>query len=606
LDQATNKQVASTVPQNGDTNPYGVAVVPFSSGNLVAGDVLVTNFNNAAGTAGAGTTIVQVNPSTGASTLFYQGTSDVVGPDGIVFNPAKDIVWVGDYGPPNVGGVYDGALANVTVISPSGQQLALFNNNTTGQTIFNGVWGQSVSDVNGQIAFYWPNAGDGTTGTGGGGVWRLNPLSNVAGQPLESSYKLIGAGLAYVNTPGTTASTVGGPQGMVYDPANGTLYVADDVSNEIVAIPDAASATATTTPTVIATGGMLSTPQGIALNPTNGDLLVVNGAGNNDLLEYTPTGTLVASLDLQPTMAPGALFGLAATTNASGQLVVYYGIDDTNTLWSLTAPPLPCPTGVSHQAPGTPVAIAADYQTINGQSCPGYLIATSSGGVTAVGSAVWYGDMSGSALANPVVGIAANPNGQGGYWLVAADGGVFTFGPSTNFYGSAVPYRPAAPIVGMTADPATGGYWLAGSDGGVFTFGPGTPFYGSAVPYRPAAPIVGMTADPATGGYWLAGSDGGVFTFGPGTPFYGSAVPYHPVKPVEGLVAAPGGNGYWLYAADGGVFTFGDIGFYGAAASDHPGDTVPGMAATSNGDGYWQLGADGTIYPFGNATNLGG
>ena len=51
--------VASTVPKNGDVNPYGVAVVPASTGSLVAGDVLVSNFNNHRNLQGTGTTIVQ-------------------------------------------------------------------------------------------------------------------------------------------------------------------------------------------------------------------------------------------------------------------------------------------------------------------------------------------------------------------------------------------------------------------------------------------------------------------------------------------------------------------------------------------------------------------
>src|ERR1035437_10281710 len=58
----TNKMIASTVPSNGDINPYGVAVVQHSSGDLVKGDILVSNFNNKANLQGTGTTIVEVSP----------------------------------------------------------------------------------------------------------------------------------------------------------------------------------------------------------------------------------------------------------------------------------------------------------------------------------------------------------------------------------------------------------------------------------------------------------------------------------------------------------------------------------------------------------------
>ena len=63
--------IASTIPQNGDVNPYGVAVVPKSNGNLHQGNVLVSNFNDSDNIQGTGTTIVQVSPG-GQQTLFAQ------------------------------------------------------------------------------------------------------------------------------------------------------------------------------------------------------------------------------------------------------------------------------------------------------------------------------------------------------------------------------------------------------------------------------------------------------------------------------------------------------------------------------------------------------
>jgi len=67
------------------------------------------------------------------------------------------------------------------------------------------------------------------------------------------------------------------------------------------------------------------------------------------------------------------------------------------------------------------------------------------------------------------VGMAATPDG-GGYWLVAADGGVFAFGDA-RFLGSTGALRLARPVVGMAATPDGGGYWLVAADGGVFAFG---------------------------------------------------------------------------------------------------------------------------------------
>ncbi len=79
------------------------------------------------------------------------------------------------------------------------------------------------------------------------------------------------------------------------------------------------------------------------------------------------------------------------------------------------------------------------------------------------------------------MGIASTPDGQG-YWLVAADGGVFTFGDAS-FYGSTGALHLVAPIVGMASTPDGRGYWLVAADGGVFTFGDAT-FYGSMGGHR--------------------------------------------------------------------------------------------------------------------------
>jgi N-acetylmuramoyl-L-alanine amidase len=100
----------------------------------------------------------------------------------------------------------------------------------------------------------------------------------------------------------------------------------------------------------------------------------------------------------------------------------------------------------------------------------------------------------------PVVGMASTPDGKG-YWLVASDGGIFTFGGAT-FYGSEGGAQLTAPIVGMASPSAGNGYWLVGADGGIFTFG-GATFYGSEGGAQLTAPVVGMAVAPSGNGYWL-------------------------------------------------------------------------------------------------------
>ncbi len=66
----------------------------------------------------------------------------------------------------------------------------------------------------------------------------------------------------------------------------------------------------------------------------------------------------------------------------------------------------------------------------------------------------------------PVVILAA----EQGYYIVTADGGVFTFG-SAPFYGSAGNLNLVLPIVSAALTSTGKGYYLMGADGGVFAFG---------------------------------------------------------------------------------------------------------------------------------------
>ena len=156
-----------------------------------------------------------------------------------------------------------------------------------------------------------------------------------------------------------------------------------------------------------------------------------------------------------------------------------------------------------------------------------------------------------------VVGMAATPDGKG-YWLVASDGGIFTFGDAS-FFGSTGAATLNKPIVGMAATPDGKGYWLVASDGGIFTFGDAG-FFGSTGALTLNKPIVGMAATPDGKGYWLVASDGGIFTFGD-AGFFGSTGGIALNKPIVGMAATPDGKGYWLVASDGGIFTFGDAQF---------------------------------------------
>src|ERR1700744_1184449 len=129
--------------------------------------------------------------------------------------------------------------------------------------------------------------------------------------------------------------------------------------------------------------------------------------------------------------------------------------------------------------------------------------------------------------------------------MVASDGGIFSYGDAS-FYGSTGSIHLNQPIVGMAATPDGKGYWLVASDGGVFSYGGGA-FLGAMGGSPLRKPVGGMGGN-ASAGYYLVASDGGVFTFrgcpgtcagpsGPVAVFGGSTGAMVLAKPVVGIEA---------------------------------------------------------------------
>jgi hypothetical protein len=220
----------------------------------------------------------------------------------------------------------------------------------------------------------------------------------------------------------------------------------------------------------------------------------------------------------------------------------------------------------------------------------GYYEVDSSGDVAAFGAAPCYGAMTGTRLNLPVVGMAIDKS-TGGYWLVASDGGIFSF--NAPFMGSTGAIRLNKPIVGMSPTPSGTGYWLVASDGGIFSFN--APFYGSTGNIVLNKPVVGMALDPATGGYWLVASDGGIFSFN--APFYGSTGNIVLNRPVVSIAPLGNGSGYRMVASDGGVFDF-NATFYGSTGNIRLNRPVIAGLDDNAGDGYWLIASDGGVFSF--------
>jgi hypothetical protein len=243
----------------------------------------------------------------------------------------------------------------------------------------------------------------------------------------------------------------------------------------------------------------------------------------------------------------------------------------------------------------------------------GYWLVGSDGGIFSFGSAGFHGSMGGMTLQRPVVGIVPTAN-RGGYWLDASDGGVFSFG-DTQFYGSipglglhpagsGLPNSLNAPIVGMVPSHDQGGYFMVASDGGVFAFGDAK-FAGSCPGIGGCSgAAVAVMPDASGNGYWLVSANGHVYTFGD-APYFGA--PGGQASPITSAVATPDGKGYWILDGGGQVFAYGDAATLGSVTAGATGGFNPATAifATSDGGGYWVTDALGKVFTFGDAPNDG-
>ncbi len=323
-------QVASTVPADGDVNPYGVAVVPASSGHLTAGDILVSNFNDKANVQGTGTTIVQVTPA-GRTRLFANISKLPAGqscPGGVGLTTALGILpggWVVVGSLPTAAG---GALPS---LDPAGCLIVLNDQGSPVETITGkdivGPWDLAVNSSATSAQLFVSNALGGNTTTNHGvpvtgncTVVRLDLTLSATAPPVLTSSTVIGSGYPWR---ANKAALVLAPTGLALG-HNGTLYVADTLTNAISAIPQALTRTSPIAAAAgtLSAGGALNAPLGMTLAP-NGDLVVVNG-NNGNAVEITPAGRQLATKTLVKNGA-GDLFGIVTTQAGDGMIVVNDG-----------------------------------------------------------------------------------------------------------------------------------------------------------------------------------------------------------------------------------------------------------------------------------------
>ena len=318
-------RIVSTIPANGDLNPYGVAFVPDGfqgEGSLEPGDILVSNFNNSQSQGnqqGRGTTIVKITPTTPAShpSFFFQGKA------GLGLTTALGIlragfVLVGNV--PTTDGTSDTVMqGSLLVLNSSGKLIKTLTNSK----LLDGPWDLAIHDEGSRAQVFVSNVLSGT-------VTRLD----VAMEDEEDSFEMAGAtqiasGYQHRTDP---AALVIGPTGLAYDSERDVLYVASTGDNAIFAIPGAGKTNHDNGKGKLVYRDKINLhgPLGLVL-ATNGHLIASNGdavnAGctPNELVEFTPQGGFVTQFQVDPGAGGGA-FGIAIT--GSGNNVRFAAVDD--------------------------------------------------------------------------------------------------------------------------------------------------------------------------------------------------------------------------------------------------------------------------------------
>jgi hypothetical protein len=318
----------STVPGNGDQNPYGVAFAPLSLKGgyaLHPGDLLVSNFNNAS-LQGLGHTIVRIRA--GVQSLFFKADPALtVGWSGGLVILGNGIVIAGNT-PTTDGTPATLQPGSLFFIDPNGVLLSQLVN----PTVVNGPWGLAVAQKDeDRASVFVSNVLDGT-------VFRFDlKLTQIpAGFTILGTHK-IGTGFSHRTDPGAIAL---GPSGLAYSSEKDLLYVASSTDNAVYTIPDALETSGPTTGTLLFSDlTHLHGPVNMLITP-HGNLLISNSDGSNvdpsqpsEIVEFTPTGAFISQFSVDPN--PGGSFGIGLLQVDDG--IAFAAVDDnaaTATVWN--------------------------------------------------------------------------------------------------------------------------------------------------------------------------------------------------------------------------------------------------------------------------------
>jgi sugar lactone lactonase YvrE len=341
LEKTTLRHVllTSTIPDNGDQNPYAIIIAPVSSGTVREGDVLIDNFNNSYNLQGTGTTIVDYNPSTRKMSLFAQVPNALPGcRPGVGLTTAMTMLksgWVIVGSAPSTDGTAgtlgDGCLI---VLDSSGHFV-----DTIRSDKISAPWGNmAVIDRGTSATLFVSNSGFNLgaadrerTVYKKATVLRIELDIPEGHAPVVRSETVVASGLSE-----RAARDVFliGPTGLALARDGTTLYVSDALNNRIISIPQATTRSDSAGEgQEVTSNGLLRRPLAMVMAP-NGNLLVTNGK-TGQVVEVNPvTGKQLYAqwVDTDRAQTPpgnGDLFGIAVTPDGDG---FYYVEDDMNSV----------------------------------------------------------------------------------------------------------------------------------------------------------------------------------------------------------------------------------------------------------------------------------
>jgi hypothetical protein len=321
--------LGSTVPANGDVNPYGLIRVTSSVGALHAGSFLVSNFNDKANDQGTGTTIEEITPS-GKRTQFADVPSKLPGacPGGVGLTTALNVL-------PG-GFVVVGSLPTTNGKSATAKYGCLIELNSAGHVVgtiaghnIQGPWDMTAVSHGDMTTLFVSNALNGGAVKGkkvikNSNVVRIRLQSGPGQAPKVLTQQVVADRIPWRDDPD---ALVIGPTGVALA-GNGTLYVADTLDNRISAIGHAMTRTTAAHDggTTVTRRQHLKQPLGLILAP-NGNILTTN-AGDGNIVETTPAGKQVVVRTADTKTGAGSLFGLATVPGKAG---IYFVDDGDNT-----------------------------------------------------------------------------------------------------------------------------------------------------------------------------------------------------------------------------------------------------------------------------------